>query len=154
MNNSINHTSYLEYKAMKEDALDHDEERIASRNKSTKKNGMRRSYYPSNVPQSLIVNGATGVPYPYRVGSKEQAILYKMVDATGTCDTEGFFIRTGLKPSSRDDEEVETVFPNPNPNHLFFDSPEQCMTHLRVSIAPKDVARWHETRRPADALTF
>ncbi len=121
----------------------YNEERVASRNAQTQKK--RRNYYPSNVPQSLIVNAVTGVPYPYQVGSKEQSLLYKIVDATGTCDASGFVIK------ARKGEE-DNVFPNPNTNHLFFDSPEQCMTHLRLTIAPTDVARWHESHRPYEQL--
>jgi hypothetical protein len=58
--------------------------------------------------------------------------LYKMVDATGTCDQDGFVI------TSKYD------LPNSNPNHLFYDSPEQCMSNLRISIQPEDIARWRE----------
>jgi len=96
------------------------------------KRSKRRRYFPSNRPQALIVNAVTGVPYPYSVGSKEQSLLYKIVDATGTCDGEGYAIK------SRND------LPNHNTNHLFFDSPEQCMSHMRLSLNPDDVKRWHD----------
>jgi hypothetical protein len=99
--------------------------------KNTKKVGKRR-YYPSNKPQSYIRNAVTGTKYPYLVGSKEQRCLFKMVDATGTCDSEGFII------TSKYD------LPNSNPNHLFYDSPEQCMSNLRISIQPDEIARWRE----------
>jgi hypothetical protein len=99
--------------------------------KTVKKRGRRR-YYPSNKAQTYIRNAVTGVKYPYLVGSSEQRVLYKMVDATGTCDQDGFVI------TSKYD------LPNPNPNHLFYDSPEQCMSNLRISIQPEDIARWRE----------
>ena len=99
--------------------------------KTTKKVGKRR-YYPSNKAQSYIRNAVTGVKYSFTVGSAAQRALYKMVDATGTCDSDGFVI------TSKYD------LPNSNPNHLFYDSPEQCMSNLRISIQPEDIARWRE----------
>ena len=99
------------------------------------KRSKRRRYFPSNRPQAFIVNAVTGVPYPYFVGSKEQSLLYKIVDATGSCDGEGYVIK------SRND------LPNHNTNHLFFDSPEQCMSHMRLSLNPEDVKRWHDRRQ-------
>jgi hypothetical protein len=75
------------------------------------------------------------VPYPYVVGSKEQSYLYKIVDSTGTCDSEGYVIKT------------RSDLPNHTTNHLFYDSPEQCMSHLRLSLNQDDVKRWHETRQ-------
>jgi hypothetical protein len=99
--------------------------------KSAKKVGRRR-YYPSNKPQAYIRNAATGELYPYVVGSADQRRFYKMVDATGTCDPEGFVILT------KDD------LPNSNTNHLFYDSPEQCMSSLHVTIQPDAIAKWRE----------
>ena len=90
-------------------------------------------YYPSNQPQSFIKNAVTGVPYPYVVGSKEQNLLYKIVDTTGRCDSGGY----GIK--------LRSDLPNFNTNHLFFDSPEQCMSHLRLTLNPDDVKRWHDS---------
>jgi hypothetical protein len=106
------------------------EEDIISK-KSTKKVGRRR-YYPSNKPQAYIRNAVTGTLYPYVVGSADQRQLYKMVDATGTCDQEGFVIL------AKDD------LPNFNTNHLFYDSPEQCMSSLHVTIQPDAIAKWRE----------
>lgn len=105
---------------------------IGNTDEPTKKRSKRPRYFPSNKPQTFIKNAVTGVPYPYKVGSAEQSLLYKIVDATGTCDTDGYFLK------SRSD------LPNHNTNHLFFDSPEQCMSHMRLSLNPDDVKRWHE----------
>ena len=95
----------------------------------------RPRYFPSNKAQTYIKNAVTGVPYPYIVGSKEQRLLYKIVDTTGTCDEDGCVIK------SRSD------LPNHNTNHLFYDSPEQCMSHLRLTINADDVKKWHDTHR-------
>lgn len=98
----------------------------------TVKNSGKRRYYPSNKPQTLIRNAVTGIKYPYLVGSVDQLRLYKMVDTTGTCNSEGCVIK------SKHD------LPNPNTNHLFYDSPEQCMSHLRIVIQSDDIVRWRE----------
>ena len=121
------------YSNARDDFVEDHDERNAS--KDSEKRSKKPRYFPSNRPQTFIKNAATGVPYPYIVGSKEQSLLYKIVDATGRCDKDGFFIK------SRDD------LPNPNTNHLFFDSPEQCMSHMRVSLNPDDVKRWHDVRQ-------
>ena len=103
------------------------EENVANKSHRSK----RRKYYPSNKSQSFIRNAATGETYPYRIGSWDQTRLYKTVDATGTCDTEGY-ITSRREPT------------NPNPNHLFFDSPEECMRHMRITISPERVKQWRE----------
>jgi hypothetical protein len=115
--------------------IDFYEDDIVNRNQKSEKRSKRPRYFPSNKPQSFIKNAVTGVPYPYVVGSKEQSYLYKIVDSTGTCDSEGYVIKT------------RSDLPNHTTNHLFYDSPEQCMSHLRLSLNQDDVKRWHETRQ-------
>jgi hypothetical protein len=110
----------------------YNEEDMKSTNKTSDKRSKRPRYYPSNQPQTFIKNAVTGVPYPFIVGSKEQSLLYKIVDATGTCDTDGCVIK------------ARSDLPNHTTNHLFYDSPEQCMSHLRLTLNPADVKRWHE----------
>ena len=154
---SHNHHLYLDYLGTRENAYEsYNEDRVANRMKSGKENskGGRRRYYPSNVPQSFICNAATGVAYPYKVGSKEQSFLYKIVDTTGTCDANGSAIRRYTETSDAEGNSVKTqsILPNSNTNHLFFDSPEQCMAHLQVTIQPADVARWHETHRSMEHM--
>jgi hypothetical protein len=90
----------------------------------------RRKYYPSNKSQSLIVNAVTGEKYPYKVGSFDQTRLYKIVDSSGTCDGEGYIITSRKEPT------------NPTPNHLFFESPEECMKLMRIDISPENVKGW------------
>ena len=111
-----------------------DEEELSQRltNGSQKKTGKRR-YFPSNRPQSFIRNAVTGVDYPYVTGSKEQSLLYKCVDSTGTCDSDGYIIKSG------------DFLPNPNSNHLFFDSPEQCMRHLQITFSNEFINKWHQS---------
>ena len=91
--------------------------------KQKNKSGRRR-YFTSNRQNSFIVNAETGVPYYWRVGSHDSRRLFKMVDATGTCDNNGYEL------SCHDD-----TFPSRNPNHIYYDSPEQYMKHQRVTLA-------------------
>jgi hypothetical protein len=118
---------------------------------SQSKMGKRR-YYPSNAPQSFIRNAVTGVKYSIRVGSREQSLLYKMIDATGVCNADGYVIpleqrRTPvtrkldrnsfyIKPTN------EKSAPNHTTNHLFYDSPEQCMLNLNITLSPDEISRW------------
>jgi hypothetical protein len=109
------------------------EDKVTSQRGSIKKR--RRCYFPSNKPQTFVVNAQTGVPYSFRVGSKEQRQLFKTVDATGICDEDGFLVSQNQK-----------VF-SPITHHLFYDTPEQCMKHLNVSFEKSFVEQWHDARR-------
>jgi len=120
--------------------MDYYEYEFVTRNQQNAKRSKRPRYFPSNKPQSFIKNAVTGVPYPYVVGSKEQNLLYKMVDTTGTCDADGYVIKT------------RTDLPNHNTNHLFYDSPEQCMSHLRISFDPSHVKSWHDKHQVRSEL--
>jgi hypothetical protein len=115
----------------------YNEENVANRMTEGTKKGKRR-YYPSNKPQTFVRNAVTGVKYPFMVGSYEQRQLYKMVDSTGTCDAEGYPIK------------VRSLLPNFNTNHLFYDSPEQCMSNLRISIADSAINLWRERTQSFD----
>jgi hypothetical protein len=121
-------------------------------NKSVKNVGRRR-YYPSNVPQDLICNAVTGVKYPYRVGSKEQALLYKMIDATGLCNADGYLVQrernraaTLRNLGQKSILHIRSDMPNHATNHLFYDTPEQCMQHLNVTLSAEEIARWRAAR--------
>jgi hypothetical protein len=107
--------------------------------KQTRKIGKRR-YFPSNTQNSFIVNAETGVKYDYRVGSFESRRLFKMVDSTGACDSEGFVM------DPRDD-----TYPNRNPNHIFYDSPEQFARHQRTAIEPHFIENFN--KRKAELFT-
>ena len=114
---------------MDENLLDLYTEEDISNRRASRKAG-RRCYYPSNKAQTFIRNAVTGVAYPFKVGSKEQSQLFKMVDTRGVCDADGYTIPP-TDPA-----------PNPNTNHLFYDSPEQCMSNLRISLSPETISQW------------
>ena len=107
-------------------------EEIIVGTKQPKKLG-RRCYFPSNVQDSFIVNAETGVRYPWRVGSSGSRCLFKMVDTTGACDRNGFLINT------RDES-----YPNRNPNHIYYDTPEQYMRHQRTTLDPELLKSYHK----------
>ena len=126
-------SSDYEYKRQYPNGIeDYMETRVEGQNKQVEKKSKPPRFFPSNKPQTFIKNAVTGVPYPYLVGSKEQSLLYKIIDTTGTCDSDGYLIKQ------------RENLPNPNTNHLFYDSPEQCMSHLHLKINPTEVIRWHE----------
>lgn len=98
-------------------------------------------YYPSNVQGKLIKNAITGVEYPWRVGSNDARRLFKVVDTTGTCDNQG----RKLKPNAPE-------YPNPNPNHCYYDSPQQYMSHRRMIVHPQFIERWQLVQQEFNVL--
>ena len=95
----------------------------------------RRRYFPSNAENSFIVNAETGEEYPLRVGTRDSLHLFRMVDTTGTCDREGY------EMDQRDEN-----FPNRNPNHIYYDNPEQYMSHQRTTLAPHFLENFKKRR--------
>ena len=121
-----------------DDLDDYDYEYETPRSKGDRRN--KRSYFPSNG--MYLRNAATGEEYPWKSGSLEATQLFKMVDSTGTHNAEGYKI---LLNSS------ETL-PNPNPNNLYFESPEECMRHQRIVFDANFVKQWHENYRERFAV--
>ena len=110
-----------------------------------------RTYYTSNVSNTFIRNAATGVMYPFKVGSNESRQLFKIVDTTGLYDVNGKRITA---PRQRNKNGVApSLLPNPNPNHLYYDSPEEYARHfstkqrVNVNLNPDFVKGWHEKRK-------
>lgn len=132
---TMQNDTYLNYKIEQEQNgygyEYYSEERITEKlaGQSEKK---KPRYYPSNKQQSFIVNAVTGLPYEWRVGSKDELKLFKMVDTTGKCDSDGFVIRSSK------------LLPNPNANHLYYDSPEQCMNNLNITLNKTLVDNWKQ----------
>ena len=96
-------------------------------------------YFPSNSQNSFIVNAETGVAYPWRVGSRDSLRLFKMIDTTGVYDKKGF------KIDCKSDE-----YPNRNPNHIYYDSPDQFMKHQRTTLNPSMITAFKN--RVADII--
>jgi hypothetical protein len=89
------------------------------------------SYYPSNRNGNLAVNASTGVEYDWKVGSRDMHRLYKVTDSSGYYDSRGYL---------RNKNSV----PNYEPNHLYFDSPEQASKHLRMPVNDVLAREWRE----------
>lgn len=98
--------------------------------KTTKKSKeKKRQYYTSNGQNQIIKNAITGAEYPWRTGAFEAECLFKVVDSLGICDETG----RKLKPHK---------LPNPSPNHCYYDSPQQFMTHSRMTLEPALIQQW------------
>jgi hypothetical protein len=99
----------------------------------------KRAYYPSNVPDSFIKNAITGSVYPWKVGSKDSKRLFKVVDTLGIHDKQGIKL-----PGRKQRTDVAQV--NPNPNHLYYDSPEEFMRHRNCTVTPALIQSWLKTK--------
>tara|TARA_A200000113_G_scaffold225090_1_gene244796 strand:+ start:7764 stop:8249 length:486 start_codon:yes stop_codon:yes gene_type:complete len=93
----------------------------------------RRRYHPTKLG-GVCINAQTGQRYSIMQGSFEELRLYKMIDATAFYDKNGF-LRERKDPV------------NPDPNILFYDSPEEYMRHMKVKIPQDRVNRWHMNQR-------
>lgn len=95
----------------------------------------KRDYYPSNTPETFIRNAITGVAYPWKVGSNDSRRLFKVVDCFGTIDSNGFKL-----PKRKNHSDLGQV--NPNPNNLYYDSPEDFMRHRNSTVSPELIQKW------------
>lgn len=94
----------------------------------------KQLYYPSNNLFDNVCNAVTGTKYPYLAGTYESMRLYKVMDSTARCNSNGILL---LRNEKR----------NPNPNILYYDNPEQYMKHLKVKISENDVKKWYTRNR-------
>jgi hypothetical protein len=99
----------------------------------------KRSYYTSNVADTYIRNAVTGEKYEWKVGSFDSRRLFRVVDTLGFHDKNGRII-TSVKRRG-----IQTQI-NHNPNHLFYDSPEEYMKHQHTTIQPELIERWHASK--------
>ena len=105
--------------------------------------GKKPYYYPSNVQDNFIKNAVTGVKYPWRVGSFDASRLFKVVDTIGKYDSSGYKIK--LNSNS---------YPNPSPNHCYYDSPQQFMTHRNMIVQPELIERWKLTQERFGGMDY
>ena len=91
----------------------------------------RRRYYTSNIPDTYIRDAITGDLYPYKVGSYESLRLFKYIDATGTCDSEGRQYSNKDRNISRD------------ANSCYYTCPEECMKHRKIQFSEKRIKDWY-----------
>jgi hypothetical protein len=98
---------------------------------------IRYEYYPSNVSDTFIRNAVTGRCYPFKVGSNESRRLFKVIDAIGNIDSNGRKIQVIKKHG------VTTPI-NPDPNHLYYNSPEEYTRHRHCEVHPELIKKWKE----------
>jgi hypothetical protein len=106
---------------------------------SFKEAPVKRKYYTSNSPDSFIKNAITGSLYPYKVGSNNSRRLFKIVDATGNYDNDGVRIKNSKFRGKE-------YFINSNSNHLYYNTPEECTRHMRVTFQPAFIEQWNKRR--------
>ena len=99
----------------------------------------KRAYYPYNESDSFIKNAITGTAYPWKVGSKDSKRLFKVVDTLGIYDNQGIKL-----PGRKRRSDFGQV--NPNPNHLYYDSPEEFMRHRNCRVSPALIESWLKTK--------
>ena len=115
-------------------------EEYEKRNNSTFVNKVKKhTFYPSNKPDTFIKNAITGVAYPWKVGSIDSKRLFKVVDTLGLYDSDGCRIGGRKKRS-------DTLTVNPNPNHLYYDTPEEFMRHRKCTVQPELIESWLKTK--------
>jgi hypothetical protein len=100
------------------------------------------TYYPSNIPDSFIVNAVTGVAYPWKVGSNDSKRLFKVYDTLGLHDKHGVKIPKRVKNNSR----FQKSEINPNPNQLYYESPQEFMRHQRYTVNPELINSWLKSK--------
>ena len=101
-----------------------------------KKKTKKRKFYTTKR-NSKIVNAVTGMEYPWVQGTLDEKRLYKVIDSTVYYDEDGF-IRSRKSNT------------NKNPNLLYFDSPEQYLTHMKIKVDQKkkyEIIKWHDNNR-------
>ena len=98
---------------------------------------IRYEYYPSNISDTFIRNAVTGRCYPFKVGSNESRRLFKVIDTIGNIDSNGRKIQVIKKHG------VITPI-NSNPNHLYYNSPEEYMRHRHCEVQPEFIKQWKE----------
>lgn len=85
-----------------------------------------REYYTSN--EKVVRNGVYGTVYPFNNGTHETSQLFRVIDATGRCDSSGIRLKN---------KKV-----NKSSNLVYYNSPAEYMEHRKVNIDAKVVERW------------
>ena len=95
----------------------------------------KRHYYTTNTTKhSRIINAKTGVPYYFNFNSIESKNLYHVIDNTAKYDKNGFIKNRKLTYINE-------------PNHLFYDSPEQYKLHHGSNMKPETILEWHKRQQ-------
>ena len=101
------------------------------KNYNNSNNSSKRKYFPTIGQNGNVCNAATGLSYPYKIGSFDSLRLFKIVDSTGTCTPDGYQINNRQTGS------------NYNPPHLYYNNPEEYMRHWQTNLNSDFVRSWH-----------
>jgi hypothetical protein len=96
------------------------------REESTDDDEVIREYYTSN--DKVVRNGVYGTVYPFDNGTWETSQLFRVIDATGRCDSSG--IRLKNKKVNR------------SSNLVYYNSPAEYTEHRKIKLDPKVVEEW------------
>ena len=88
----------------------------------------RQLYYTSNIMGGNIRNAITGAPYPEKVGTKESLRYFRITDSSGTCNSAGERLRRN--------EET-----NREPNHLYYNGPNEAISH-GWDVSAESIEAW------------
>jgi len=102
---------------------------------------VKRSYYTSNKPGTFIRNAITGREYEWKVGTSDSLRLFKVVDTIGNHDKNGC-----QNPQSNKKRGLPLTY-NSEPNHLYYDTPEEFMRHRNCRINKDLILQWNEKRK-------
>lgn len=90
------------------------------------------AYSTPVLTNSRIRDAVTGSRMEHRSGSRYQDLYFIMADSTGNCRTDK----------------------NTDPRKLFFQNPEQCERHMRISIPANAKEAWQDKYLAARALYY
>ena len=85
--------------------------------------------YTTSTIGSNIRNAESGQYYNKLVGSKDEDLFFKVILATGECRSKN------------------------GSTTLFYNSPQQCMSHLNIVIDAKLITNWEEKRNRRSKVT-
>jgi hypothetical protein len=93
---------------------------------------LKKAHYFTTIssPNKYIVNAKTGVSYPFKFNSSESKTLYHVIDSTAKYDKSGYIRNRKLNYVNE-------------PNHLFYDSPEQYTFHYGSNLTTNEILEWH-----------
>ena len=109
-------------------------------NVPVRNNVVKRTYYTSNKPGTFIRNAITGREYDWKVGTRNSLRLFKIVDTIGHHDKNGCQMIQSNKKRG-----VPLIY-NSEPNHLYYDTPEEFMRHRNCRIHKDLILQWNEKR--------
>ena len=104
-------------------------------------NVVKRTFYTSNKPGTFIRNAITGREYEWKVWTHDSLRLFKIVDTIGHHDKNGCQIIQSNKKRG-----VPLTY-NSEPNHLYYDTPEEFMRHRNCRINKDLILQWNEKRK-------